>query len=42
MTKAELHAELEKGYQDCVEGKVQPVDEAFAEIRKEYGIYVVK
>jgi DNA-damage-inducible protein J len=38
MTKAEFHAELEKGYQDCVEGRVQPVDEAFAEIRKELGL----
>jgi DNA-damage-inducible protein J len=38
MTKAELHAELEKGYQDCLEGRVQPIDEAFAEIRKELGL----
>lgn len=38
LTQDELNAELEKGYTDFVQGKTKPVAEAFAEIRKDYGI----
>ena len=38
LTQGELNAELEKGYADFVQGKTKPVAEAFAEIRKDYGI----
>ncbi len=35
MTKDELNAELEKGYNNILEGKIQPFEEAIADIRKE-------
>lgn len=34
----EINAELEKGYQDVLNGKVRTADEVFADIRKEYNI----
>ena len=34
MSEAELDKELEKGYQDMLAGRTKPVQEAFAEIRK--------
>jgi hypothetical protein len=37
-TEDKFDTELEKGYQDCINGRVQPIDEAFAEIRKELNI----
>ena len=38
MTEAELNAELEKGYADMVAGRTKPARQAFADIRKDYGI----
>ena len=38
MTQAQLNAELEKGYQDMLEGNTVPIEQAFAAVRKEYGI----
>jgi len=38
LTEAELEAELEKGYADMVAGKTKPARQAFASIRKDYGL----
>ena len=38
LTEAELNAELEKGYADMVAGRTKPVRQAFADIRKDYGL----
>ena len=38
LTEAELNAELEKGYADMVAGKTKPARQAFADIRKDYGL----
>ena len=38
LTEAELNAELEKGYADMVAGRTKPARQAFADIRKDYGI----
>lgn len=38
MTTAQFDAELEKGYADYKEGRTVPAKQAFAEIRKEYGV----
>ena len=38
MTQAELDAELEKGFADMEAGRTKPVRQAFADIRKDYGI----
>lgn len=38
MTAAELDAELEKGYEDLVAGRVKPAAQAFADIRRDYGV----
>lgn len=38
MTQAQFNAELEKGYQDMQEGNTVPIEQAFAAVRKEYGI----
>lgn len=38
MSGDQLHKELEKGYQDIMEGHVKPARDVFAEIRKDYGI----
>lgn len=38
LTEAELNAELEKGYADMLTGRTKPAKQAFADIRKEYGI----
>ena len=38
MTEAELNTELEKGYADMIGGRTKPVRQAFANIRKNYGI----
>ena len=37
MTSAELDAELEKGYADAKAGRTIPMEQAFANIRKEFG-----
>lgn len=38
MTATQLDAELEKGYADHQAGRTIPAKQAFAEIRKEYGV----
>lgn len=38
MTAAQLDAELEKGYADMQAGRAVPMDRAFEDIRKEFGI----
>lgn len=38
ISEEELNAELEKGYADVAAGKTKPVRQAFADIRKDYGI----
>lgn len=38
MTQAELDAELEKGFADMEAGRTKPARQAFADIRKDYGI----
>lgn len=38
MTSAQLDAELEKGYTDMQAGRTIPAKQAFADIRKEYGV----
>lgn len=38
MTQAQLNTELEKGYQDMLEGNTVPIEQAFAAVRKESGI----
>lgn len=36
MTEEQFHTELEKGYQDVLEGRTRPASEVFADIRKDY------
>jgi addiction module RelB/DinJ family antitoxin len=38
MTKAQLNEELEKGYADMQTGQTIPMEQAFANIRKDYDI----
>ena len=38
LTEAELNVELEKGYADMFAGRTKPARQAFADIRKDYGI----
>lgn len=38
MTAAQLDAELEKGYADVQAGRTIPMEQAFADIRKEFGV----
>ena len=38
LSEVELNAELEKGYADMVAGRTKPARQAFADIRKDYGI----
>lgn len=38
LTETELHEELEKGYADIAAGRTKPARQAFADIRKNYGI----
>lgn len=38
MTAAQLDQELEKGYADMKAGRTIPAEQAFADIRKEYGV----
>lgn len=38
MTKDELNMELEKGYQDVLEGRTKPINEVFESLNNEYGI----
>lgn len=38
LTETELNAELEKGYVDMAAGRTKPAKQAFADIRKDYGL----
>ena len=38
MTAVQLDAELEKGYADMQTGRTIPMEQAFADIRKEFGV----
>ena len=38
MTAAQLNAELEKGYADAKAGRTIPMEQAFANVRKEFGV----
>ena len=38
MTQTELDVELEKGFADMEAGRTKPARQAFADIRKDYGI----
>lgn len=38
LSEVELDAELEKGYQDIMEGKTKSAADVFAALHKEYGI----
>lgn len=38
MTQVELDTELEKGFADMEAGRTKPARQAFADIRKDYGI----
>ena len=38
MNEAEFNAELEKGYADMNAGRSKPAKQAFADIRKDYGL----
>lgn len=38
MTAAQLDAELEKGYADMQAGRTIPIEQAFADIRKDFGV----
>ena len=38
MTSAELDAELEKGYADAKAGRTIPMEQAFVNVRKEFGV----
>ena len=37
LSAAELDQELQKGYDDITAGRTKPVNQAFAEIRRDYG-----
>lgn len=38
LSKEELDAQIEKGYMDLVEGRTEPVEKVFADIRRDYGL----
>lgn len=38
MTESQFNEELEKGYKNMQEGNTIPMEQAFSDIRKEYGI----
>lgn len=38
LNEAEFNAELEKGYADMNAGRTKPAKQAFADIRKDYGL----
>ena len=38
LSETELDAELEKGYADMKAGKTKPAKQAFADIRRDYGL----
>lgn len=38
LSKEELDAEIEKGYMDMLEGRTEPAEKVFADLRKDYGL----
>lgn len=38
LTKEELNAEIEKGYADMLEGRTEPAEKVFADIRRDFGL----
>lgn len=38
MTTEQLNAELEKGYADAKAGRTVPMEQAFADVRREFGV----
>lgn len=38
LTKEELNAELEKGYADLQAGRTKPIEQAIAEMRRDFKI----
>lgn len=38
LSQTELNAELEKGYQDVLQGRTRPASEVFSELREENGL----
>ena len=38
LSKDELNAEIEKGYEDMLEGRVEPAKKVFSDLRKEFGL----
>lgn len=38
LTEDQLHAELQKGYDDAMAGRTKPASDAFAAIRRDYGV----
>ena len=38
LTKAELDAEIEKGYADMLAGRAEPAEKVFDDIRRDYGL----
>lgn len=38
MTREQLHAELQKGYDDAQAGRTKPAEQVFAAIRRDYGL----
>lgn len=37
LSKEQLDAEIQKGYDDMLEGRTEPAKQVFEEIRKDYG-----
>lgn len=42
MSSQEIDEELEKGYQDILEGKIISIDKAFKEIHKDLNLWIIK
>ena len=40
LSKEELDAEIEKGYVDMLEGRTEPAEKVFADIRRDYGLFI--
>ena len=38
ISQEQINLELEKGYQDMLEGRTRPADRVFSDIRKDYGL----
>ena len=38
MTKEQLNYEIQKGYDDCLAGRVEPAEQVFQEIEAEFGL----